>query len=130
MQTFQKAETLLDTDMPTELDIVPLNSALEQLERKRDILRDLDQWIAMLLEEPEEIEREIFDSEVIQDEIARTSSQISNEIHLLSSQKNADTTSTSIGEPLMSFHENLSVELTSGNQQPFLPLSTHEESEN
>lgn len=84
----------------------------------------------MLLQEPEEIEREIFDSEVIQDEIAKTSSQISNEIHLLSSQKNADTTSTSIGEPLMSFHENLSVELTSGNQQPSLPLSTHGESEN
>ena len=68
-------------ETPGELEFVSLNSILEQLARKKSILKELDQKIAAILEDPAELEKEIFDTEVIQEEIDETSSQISNFIH-------------------------------------------------
>ena len=64
-----------------------LKNILEQLARKKSILKELDQKIAALLEDPAELEKEIFDTEVIQEDINETSSQISSFIHHSSSVK-------------------------------------------
>lgn len=47
----------------------------------------MNEKIAALLKEPDEIEKEIFDTEVIQDEIHRTSSKISNFLDIPFSMK-------------------------------------------
>ena len=72
------------------------NNILEQLARKKSILKELDQKIAAILEDPAELEKEIFGTEVIQEEIDETSSQISNFIHQsLSVKKSPPSTSQS-----------------------------------
>ena len=83
-------------ETPSELDLVSLKNLLEQLARKKSILKELDQKIAALLEDPAELEKEIFDTEVIQEDIDETSSQISNFIHhSLSVKKSPPSTSQS-----------------------------------
>ena len=62
-----------DQGTPSELDFVSLNNILEQLARKKSILKELNQKIAAILEDLAELE-EIFDTEVIQEEIDETSS--------------------------------------------------------
>ena len=124
-QTLKKAATHMAKEMQTEIDIVSLKNILEQLARKKEILKGLDEKIAALLEDPEDIEKEIFDTEVIQEEIDETSSQISNIIHMLSTKKFPSTiSSNTVGHPLPVHHENASLELASGSQQPSLETST------
>ena len=58
---------------------------------------ELDQKIAAILEDPTELEKEIIDTEVIEEKINETSSQISNFIHQsLSVKKSPPNTSQSI----------------------------------
>ena len=52
-------------ETPTEEDIVSLNNILEQLARKKEKIKGLDEKIVALLEEPDEIEKDIFETEVI-----------------------------------------------------------------
>ena len=68
-----------------------LKNILEQLARKKSILKELDQKITALIEDPAELEKEIFDTEVIQEDINETSSQISSFIHHSSSVKKSNT---------------------------------------
>jgi len=76
----------------------------------------LDEKIAALLEEPDEIEKDIFETEVIQDEIDETSSQISNFLNVLSSKKTLNTVSSdTVGQSLSLPHGNASVEVASGS---------------
>lgn len=93
-QTLQKADALLTKESPTESDLVSMTNILEQLSRKKNILSDLDKKIATLLKEPNDIAKEIFDSEVIQKEIDETSSQISNLFPKLSTKKSTSTASS------------------------------------
>lgn len=94
--TQKKAPTIMAKETPSELDFVSQNNILEQLAREKSILNELDQKIATILEDPAELEKEIFDTEVIQEEINETSSQISNFIHQsLSVKKSPSSTSQS-----------------------------------
>jgi len=103
-------------ETPTEEDIVSLNNILEQLARKKEKIKGLDEKIAALLEEPDEIEKDIFETEVIQDEIDETSSQISNFLNVLSSKKTLNTVSSdTVGQSLSLPHGNASVEVASGS---------------
>ena len=95
-QTRKKGPTILAKETPSELDFVSLNNILEQLVRKKSILKELDPKIAAIPEDQAELEKEIFDTEVIQEEIDETSSQISNFIHQsLSVKKSPPRTSQS-----------------------------------
>lgn len=115
-QILQKAPTLMAKETPTEEDIVSLNNILEQLARKKEKIKGLDEKIAALLEEPDEIEKDIFETEVIQDEIDETSSQISNFLNVLSSKKTLNTVSSdTVGQSLSLPHGNASVEVASGS---------------
>lgn len=109
-------------ETPTEEDIVSLNNIVEQLARKKEKIKALDEKIAALLEEPDEIEKDIFETEVIQDEIDETSSQISNFLNVLSSKKTLNTVSSdTVGQSLSLPHENASVKVASGSHdQPSL----------
>lgn len=103
-------------ETPTEEDIVSLNNILEQLAWKKEKIKGLDEKIAALLEEPDEIEKDIFETEVIQDEIDETSSQISNFLNVLSSKKTLNTVSSdTVGQSLSLPHGNASVEVASGS---------------
>lgn len=103
-------------ETPTEEDIVSLNNILEQLARKKEKIKGLDEKIAALLEEPDEIEKDIFETEVIQDEIDETSSQISNFLNVLSSKKTLNNVSSdTVGQSLSLPHGNASVEVASGS---------------
>jgi len=103
-------------ETPTEEDIVSLNNIVEQLARKKEKIKALDEKIAALLEEPDEIEKDIFETEVIQDEIDETSSQISNFLNVLSSKKTLNTVSSdTVGQSLSLPHGNASVEVASGS---------------
>ena len=42
MQTRKKALTIMAKEMPSKLDFVSLNNILEQLARKKSILKELD----------------------------------------------------------------------------------------
>ena len=64
------------------MDVVSLNSIIEQLKRKKSIRTGLDEKIAALIEEPKDLEQEIFKTEEIHDKILDTTSQISRFIHV------------------------------------------------
>ena len=113
----EKAATLMDKEMPSEVELASLKNTLEQLARKRNKLKDLDERIAALLEEPDEIEKEAFETEDIQDSIDETSSQISSFLALVSSKKTFSTVPlNATGKSLPLAHENTSEEVASGNQ--------------
>ena len=63
-QTLKKADIILNKESPTEVNLISMKNILEQLLQKKNILRDLDEKIATLLEGPDDIEKEIFDSKV------------------------------------------------------------------
>ena len=111
----EKASTLMDKEMPSEVELVSLKNILEQLARKKDIFKDLDERIAALLEEPDEIENEAFETEDIQDSIDETSSQISSFLDVVSSKKTLSTVplNTTGKSPL--HHENPSEQVASGS---------------
>ena len=113
----EKAATLMDKEMPSKVELVSLKNILEQLARKRDILKDLDERITALLEEPDEIEKEAFDTEDIQDSIDETSSQISSFLDVVSTVP----LNTMGKSPL--HDENTSEQVASGSHhhQPSLP---------
>ena len=127
-QILEKAGTLMAKETPTEVDLVSLKNILEQLARKKDKIKDLDERIAALLEDTDEIEKEAFDTEVIQDNIDETSSQISNFLDILSSKKTPNTVPPStVGKSLPLPHGNASGEVASGShihQSPPLETST------
>ena len=111
-------------EMPPEVGLVSLKNTLEQLARKKDKVKDLDERIAALLEDPDEIEKEAFETEDIQDNIDETSSQISSFLDMVSSKKTLNTVPfNTTGKSLP--HGNTSEEVASGghHQQP-QPLET------
>ena len=111
----EKAATLMDKEMPSAVELVSLKNILEQLARKRDILKDLDEKIAALLKEPDEIEKEAFDTEDIQDSIDETSSQISSFLDVVSSKKTISTVPLNTMGKSPLHDENTSEQVASGS---------------
>ena len=83
----------------SELDFVSLNNILEQLARKKSVLKELDQKITTTLEDPAELEKEIFDTEVIQEKIDETSSQISSLTVKKSPPSTSQSNTSNLGTP-------------------------------
>ena len=119
-KTLNKAKDLMKKEAPTEMDVVSLNSIIEQLTRKKTILTGLDEKIAALIEEPEDLEQEIFETEEIHDEILDTTSQISRFIHVTISPKKSAT------QPPSSTHQE-SPQMVY-NETPLVPSNTSEPS--
>ena len=80
-QTFKKASSIIQKESLTDSDIASLNRIKEQLARKKSILQELDQKIAAAIEEPKEIEKEIFETEDILEQIEEAAAQISQSIN-------------------------------------------------
>ena len=125
-KTLKKAKDLMEKEAPTEMDVVSLNSIIEQLTRKKSILTGLDEKIAALIEEPKDLEQEIFETEEIHDEILDTTSQISRFIHVTLSPKKSATqppSPTHQESPQMVYNEtplvpsNMSEPSSSGSQE-------------
>ena len=118
-KTLNKAKDLMK-EARTEMDVVSLNSIIEQLTRKKTILTGLDEKIAALIEEPEDLEQEIFETEEIHHEILDTTSQISRFIHVTISPKKSAT------QPPSSTHQE-SPQMVY-NETPLVPSNTSEPS--
>ena len=73
---------LMKEEAPTAMDVVSLNSIIEQRIWKKSILNRLDKKIAVLLEEIKDLAQETFEMEEIHDKILNTTSQISRFIHV------------------------------------------------
>ena len=125
-RTLNKAKDLMKKEAPTEMDVVSLNSIIEQLTRKKSILTGLDEKIAALIEEPKDLEQEIYETEEIHDDILETTSQISRFIHVtLSPKKSAiqPPSPTHQESPQMVYNEtplvpsNMSEPSSSGSQE-------------
>ncbi|XP_028403790.1 uncharacterized protein LOC114541524, partial [Dendronephthya gigantea] len=87
-QTIKKAANILTKeDSLTDSDITSIKRIIDQLTRKRSILEELDEKIVALVEEPKELEKEIFQSEDIKEEIDETIAQISSTIERFQSTK-------------------------------------------
>jgi hypothetical protein len=87
-QTIKKATNIATKEDPlTDSDITSLKRIVDQLARKRSILEELDEKIVGMIEDPKELEKEIFQTEDIKEEINETATQISNTIeHFLSTK--------------------------------------------
>ena len=87
-QTIKKATNIATKEDPlTDSDITSLKRIVNQLARKRSILEELDEKIVGMIEDPKELEKEIFQTEDIKEEIDETAAQISNTIeHFLSTK--------------------------------------------
>ena len=88
-QTTKKATSILQKESLTDIDIVSLKRIIEQLLQKKSKLQELGEKIVNLIEDPKELEREIFQTEDIQEEIDELSAQISNSIKHFSSPPNS-----------------------------------------
>lgn len=64
-----KAMDVMAKKQPTKMDVVSLENILEQLAHKKSILIGLNENIAPLIAEPDNVEHEIFESEEIQGQI-------------------------------------------------------------
>ena len=88
-QTTRKATSILLKESLKDIDIVSLKRIIEQLLQKKSKLQELDEKIVNLIEDPKELEKEIFQTEDIQEEIDELSAQISNSIKHFSSLANS-----------------------------------------
>ena len=67
----------MESDSPNEMEIASLNSIIEQLAKKRTVLNGLNEKISTMIEEPEELEQEIFETDDVDGDIIEQSTQIS-----------------------------------------------------
>ena len=86
-KTLNKAKDLMKKVAPSKMDVVSLNSIIEQLTQKKSILTKQDEKIVALVEKPKDLKEEIFETKEIHDEILDTTSQISRLIHVTLSPK-------------------------------------------
>ena len=76
-QTIKKATNIATKEDPlTDSDITSLKRIVDQLARKRSILEELDEKIVGMIEDPKELEKEIFQTEDIKEEINETAAQL------------------------------------------------------
>ena len=138
-QTFKKASSIIQKESLTDSDIASLNRIKEQLARKKSILQELDQKIAAAIDEPKEIEKEIFETEDILEQIeeaAQVSQSINNFVSTESSQVNpphefiqAISQSTNIQTPLnTTTNANPTIEVGQQNNTPVVeqPQQEHQ----
>ena len=59
------SEIMESSETPSDSQISTLKSSLEQLQCKAEIIRDLDAKIALAIQDPSELEGEIFESEML-----------------------------------------------------------------
>ena len=79
-----KEDSLTDSDFTSLKGII---NDVNELARKRSILEELDEKIVGMIEDPKELEKEIFQTEDIKEEIDATVAQISNtKEHFLSNK--------------------------------------------
>ncbi|CAB3996988.1 Hypothetical predicted protein [Paramuricea clavata] len=117
-QTIKKATNIATKEDPlTDSDITSLKRIVDQLARKRSILEELDEKIVGMIEDPKELEKEIFQTEDIKEEIDETAAQISNTIeHFLSTKLSPTIATVSTGQ----LHCDANILLDEGAQWSFI----------
>ncbi|CAB4025296.1 Hypothetical predicted protein, partial [Paramuricea clavata] len=85
-KVLKKANEVLNTETHTDRNIAlaSLNTALEQLTKKKDIIGELDAKIAAEIKDPKELEAEIFESDEINYDLEENISQIRKYIEISS----------------------------------------------
>ena len=72
----KKTDEIMTNESSSEMDMATLQSITEQLEKKKAILKELDAKIITLIEQPDDLEQEIIDSEDIQSNIIEKTCQV------------------------------------------------------
>ena len=72
----KRTDDIMTNESSSEMDMATLQSTTEQLEKKKAILKELDAKIITLIEQPDELEKEIIDSEDIQSNIIEKICQV------------------------------------------------------
>ena len=72
----KKMDDIVTNESSSEMDMATLQSITEQLEKKTSILKELDVKIITLIEQPDDLEQEIIDSEDIQSNIIEKICQV------------------------------------------------------
>ena len=72
----KKTNDIMTKESSSEMDMATLQSTTEQLEKKKAILKELDAKIITSIEQPDELEQEIIDSEDIQSNIIEKICQV------------------------------------------------------
>ena len=85
-RVLKKANEVLNTETHTDrnMALASLNTALEQLTKKKDIIGELDAKIAAEIKDPKELEAEIFESDEINYDLEENISQIRKYIEISS----------------------------------------------
>ena len=70
MKLYHSVDEITESSEPlNDSQRATLSTSLEKLTRKRDILRELDEKISVLIVEPEELEKDVYEADEIQDTI-------------------------------------------------------------
>jgi hypothetical protein len=85
-KVLKKTNEVLNTETHTDrnMALASLNTALEQLTKKKDIIGELDAKIAAEIKDPTELEAEIFESDEINYDLEENISQIRKYIEISS----------------------------------------------
>ena len=86
-----KVEETLSNDID-ELALTYLKTAISQLEKKQGQITDLNQRIAKLIQDPDELETTILDAEKVQDLILEKINELNKRVEMLSWQTHVTTT--------------------------------------
>lgn len=76
-KVLNKAAKIMEDEAPNTMQIASLTATIEQLARKRTILNEINEKIISTIEDPDELEQEIMETEDIESEINEKTAQIS-----------------------------------------------------
>ena len=69
-RAYSKVKDIMESEeAQNESQLATLNTALEKLQRKKQVLQDLDRKISEAIQDPEELEGDVLEAEEIQDSI-------------------------------------------------------------
>ena len=112
----KKTSEILTNEKPDEMLLSSLNTSLEQLVRKRDLIRELDQKIEAKTTDEKNLETEIFEAEELSCDLEEKINHIRKYIDLsISALNNPSTVSTqeNTGSSLPSVSQNTNTEPSS-----------------
>ena len=81
IRIFNKIDDTIDNDSD-EFSLTYLRTAVEQLRKKKEIINQIDQQIAELVQMPEELEEAVCEAEELQDSILEKISKLMTHIEL------------------------------------------------
>ena len=81
IRIFNKTDDTIDKDID-EFSLTYLRTAVEQLQKKKELINQINQWIAELIQTPKELKEAVCEAKELQDSILEKVSQLMTHIEL------------------------------------------------